>query len=65
MSLYSSYYPAGAQFDSEAPWEPDFVACPEPEREESLPIREPQVIPQTPQNRAWRQRLDDACKEAR
>jgi hypothetical protein len=57
MTLYSPYYPSDSQMDPNAPWEPDFVACPEPEREESLPIRELQVMPQTPKNRAWRQRL--------
>ena len=49
------------------------ISLPEPEERYSederetyeAPYREPQVIPQTPQNRAWRQRLDDACKEAR
>jgi len=25
MSLYSSLYPAGAQFDPEAPWQDDYV----------------------------------------
>jgi len=65
MSLYSTNLPSGAQFDSNAPWEPSHVERSIHEVESFVPSREPSVQPPTAENLAWRKRLDDACKETR
>lgn len=63
MSLYSTNLPAGAQFDDNAPWEPSRVERSVHEVQSFVPSREPQVMPPSPENLRWRQRLADACKE--
>lgn len=60
MSLYSSYYPAGAQFDDNAPWEPDYVERPI-EVEPFVSSHHFPTMPDTPESRAWKKRLADSC----
>jgi hypothetical protein len=62
MSLYSSYYPTGAQFDDNAPWNDDFVpqSIHEIDSKRDEPMMQHPSFPEMPDTQAardWKERL--------